>query len=232
MEIVGAGGGGSALVPKLGRYYQYFKDTYATNTGIDGDAYEPKNAARQDFDRLGNKAEVCVAHASGKFPNVTFVAVPEFLTEDNIDFCISEGDIVFLCVDNNKSRKLTDTYAGTLANVTIVCGGNDMTDGNVQIYVRKDGQDITESLSDVHPEIADPKDKSPHEMSCEEKAMESSPQLFFANDFVATLMCTVLYLIVEEGFLDKIPFGELYFDMQIGRVNPVHRIKNNNKEAK
>lgn len=225
LVIVGIGGGGSALAPKLARYCQHLKNHGSFEMLlIDGDAYTQSNEPRQAFDRCGNKAEVTVEALAKRFDQVTFTAIGEYLNPDNIDMLIGNGDIVFVCVDDNVARRLIDNHAGTLENVVIMCAGNDMTDGNVQTYIRRSGKDITKSLSEVHPEIASPQGKARYQMSCEEMAAASSPQLFFANDICSALMCMVFYHIVEvEGFLDKPPFGELYFDMLMGRVQPVDR---------
>jgi len=224
--IVGAGGVGSALAPKLARFCQYLPDTYddITITVVDGDNYEDKNATRQVFDRFGNKAEVTVERLAREFGRMRLVPFPEFVTPENIDFVFGEGSIVFSCVDNHKTRLWLDKHAGTMQDVVLVNGGNDMTDGNVQVYVRRGGKDITLSLSQVHEETASPADKSPSEMGCEERARASAPQLFFANDTVATLMTWVFYrLVTDDGFAANPAYGELYFDMMSGRVNPVAR---------
>jgi molybdopterin/thiamine biosynthesis adenylyltransferase len=223
--VVGVGGVGSALVPKLCRYCQHIKPQVPVSMIlIDGDLYEQNNANRQSFHRFGNKAEVTVEALAPQFDRVSFTSITEYLTPENVDFIIAEGSIVFLCVDNNTTRKEVDDFACTLKNVVVICGGNDMTDGNVQIYVRRKGKDTTASLADIHPEIASPQGKAPYQMNCEELAIASSPQLFFANDLVSALMCLVFYQIMEiKDFLDKPRFGELYFDMLIGRVEPVVR---------
>ena len=96
-----------------------------------------------------------------------------------------------------------------LKDVTLISGGNDLTDGNVQIYIRKDGVDLTPDLCAYHPEIANPDDKLPEEMSCEELA-ESEPQLYFTNLGVATIMCWAFYNAVVKGQHEK---SEIYFDI-------------------
>ncbi len=99
-------------------------------------------------------------------------------------------------------------YASTLKNVVLISGGNELTDGNVQLYVRREGVDLTPKLTDYHPEIENPTDKSPDEMSCQELE-ESSPQLLFTNMSVATLMCQVFYNFMQGN----VKFSEVYFDM-------------------
>jgi hypothetical protein len=104
---------------------------------------------------------------------------------------------------------ITSKYCNNLNDVTLISGGNEFTDGNVQIYVRKGGKDLTPDLCAYHPEIANPDDKLPEEMSCEELA-NSEPQLYFTNVWVATLMCAAFYNVVIKN---SIGASEIYFDM-------------------
>ena len=222
--IVGIGGVGTDLAYRLGRFCQFLDGYDTTILLIDGDAYEEKNAERQVFEVLGNKAEVTSEAASRKFDKVSFVPVDEYLTPDNIDFYLDEGNMVFCCVDNHKTRRLIDEHVSALSDAVLISGGNDLTDGNVQMYLRKEGLDLTASLSDVHKEIAEPADRSPHELSCEELAAASEPQLFFANGFVTSLMCMIFWnLVTDDSFASSPPYGELYFDLKTGRVLPIER---------
>jgi hypothetical protein len=84
-----------------------------------------------------------------------------------------------------------------------------MTDGNVQLYVRKGGVDLTPDLCAYHPEIANPDDKLPDEMSCEELS-KSEPQLYFTNLGVATLMCWMFHNAVINEQYER---SEVYFDI-------------------
>ena len=114
-----------------------------------------------------------------------------------------------MCVDNHKTRMLVSNYSKTLTDVTVISGGNELTDGNVQIYVKKSGTDLTPDLCAYHPEIANPDDKLPEELSCEERA-QSDPQLYFTNLTVATIMCWAFYNAVVKGEYEK---SEVYFDI-------------------
>jgi molybdopterin/thiamine biosynthesis adenylyltransferase len=144
-----------------------------------------------------------------------FAEFPEYVNTDNISEVIQEDDIVFIGVDNHATRKIISEYVQkSVNNITVISGGNEYTDGNVQIYIRKEGKDLTPSLTAYHPEIETPGDKSPEDMSCQELA-ESAPQLLFTNLTVATIMCWVFYRLVKTedipGLgLDK---SEVYFDI-------------------
>jgi molybdopterin/thiamine biosynthesis adenylyltransferase len=209
ISIIGLGGVGSILSERLCRFLNYAKDLTAEILMVDGDEYEQKNFERQEFTRLGNKADIKATELEVKYPGLRFDAFESYIDEKNVKEVIKEGDIVFLCVDNHKTRMIVSNYCKELKDVILISGGNDYTDGNVQIYVRKGGVDLTPDLCAYHPEIANPDDQLPQEMSCEELA-NSDPQLYFANLGVATLMCWSFYNVVVKEQYER---SEVYFDL-------------------
>jgi len=208
--VIGLGGVGSILCDNLARYLNYSDDLKATVNLIDGDHFEAKNSIRQTFIRLGDKAAVKKAELSHRFDNVNFLDFNEFINEDNVSALIPEDSIVFICVDNHISRKVISDHCSTLQNITVVSGGNEYTDGNVQLHKREGGKNVTASLTEYHPEIEYPEDQSPEDMSCEELS-HSEPQLLFTNLTVATIMCWVFYAIHKGEDVTKC--GEIYFDI-------------------
>lgn len=220
--IIGLGGIGSILCDRIARYVNYSGDRGTRMMLVDGDSYESKNLERQDFTQIGNKAEVKATDISMQFPLVRTDSFPAFVNESNLIEVIKEGDVVMLCVDNHKTRMIVNNYCKTLDNIILISGGNELTDGNVQIYVREDGKDITPDLCAYHPEIANPDDKLPEEMSCEELA-ESEPQLYFTNLTVATFMCQAFYNVVIKKECES---SEIYFDIiQMNSRSQVRLVK-------
>lgn len=213
--IIGLGGVGSILIERLCRFINFSQDMSADILLVDGDTYEPKNYERQEFTRLGNKADIKATELEVKFDRLRFDVFEEYITEENVGEVIEEGDIVFMCVDNHKSRMIISNYCKTIKDVTLISGGNDFTDGNVQLYVRRDNKDLTPDLCKYHPEIAEPDDKLPTEMSCEELAV-SEPQLYFANLGVATIMCWTFYNAVVKESYER---SEIYFDILTMNTN-------------
>jgi len=207
--IIGLGGVGSILCDNLSRYLNY-SDINASVSLVDGDYYEARNSERQTFIRLGDKASVKCTELTHKFQEVSFKDFNEFINEDNVTSLIVEDSIVFLCVDNHVSRKIISDHCQTLNNITIISGGNEYTDGNVQLYKREGGKNVTASLTEYHPEIEFPEDQSPEDMSCEELS-HSEPQLLFTNLSVATIMCWMFYAIHKKKDVTK--HGEVYFDI-------------------
>jgi len=225
VKIIGLGGIGSIFVNKLVRFINHCEsggEALGWNvTLIDGDDYEVKNKQRQEFLFIKNKAVSKLEELNNLVSESIENAIPEFITERNVMEAVRENDTIFLCVDNHKTRKIISEHARTLNDVIIVSGGNDYTDGNVQLFIREHGKSLTPSLTDYHPEIIEPSDKLPTEMSCEELA-NSDPQLFFANLTAATIMCWIAYKLVTLP-LNEIKFCESYFDIVSMAVNSVVR---------
>jgi len=209
IKIIGLGGIGAVLGNQLARFINFSEDHSAEFLLIDGDIYEPKNYQRQEFFDIGPKADVKCSELRARFTRSKFDSFTEYLNVDNVGEVIEEGDIVLMCVDNHKTRKIISDHVSTLKDVTLISGGNEYTDGNVQIHKRQGGKNLTPSLTDYHPEIETPDDRSPEEMSCEELA-KSEPQLLFTNLSVAALMCQAFYtsIIKQEN-----KYSEVYFDM-------------------
>jgi len=207
--IIGLGGIGSMLCETMARFLSYSSETKDNLLLVDGDSYEPKNSERQHFTRMGNKAEVKAADLSMQFSMLNVTSFPAFVNETTISQVILEGNIVLMCVDNHKTRMIVSNYCKQLQNVTLISGGNELIDGNVQIYIKENGVDLTPDLCSYHPEIANPEDKLPEEMSCEELSV-SEPQLYFTNLTVATFMCQAFYNAVVKKQCET---SEVYFDI-------------------
>jgi molybdopterin/thiamine biosynthesis adenylyltransferase len=218
IKAIGIGGIGCALLPFLCRYLQYSGEG-ARLTLIDGDRFERGNAARQAFSGLGNKAEVKSRELAQEFEALALRSRPEYVTEDNVARLIGEGEVVFLMVDNHASRNLVNRHVSSLADLTLISGGNDYEDGNVQVFVRQGGQDLTPSLARYHPEIAAPQDRNPAALSCEELMAAGALQLLFANLMVASLMLNAFYAL-RQGRLN---YSEVYLDIVANLSRAVSR---------
>ncbi len=207
IKVVGAGGIGSWLLQPLALYLNYSGgDEDVVLTVIDGDRYEPRNRDRQLFDRIGNKAEVAAERLKKEFPEISIRAYGEFVAPDSIEYLLEDGDTILLCVDNHKTRKLVSDFCRDLDSVVLISGGNEYTDGNIQVYVRKDRVDMTLPLANrFHPEIQRPKDRSPHEVGCGEQ-VAAEPQIIPTNFTIAALMLNAFWA-SSQGYLT---YDEVY----------------------
>ena len=109
--IVGLGGIGSSLCESLARFINYSTDLNPEILLVDGDEYEPKNFERQVFLDMGNKAEVKADELLMKFPNLRVDSYDAYINEANIADVIRNGDIVFMCVDNHKTRMIVNNFS-------------------------------------------------------------------------------------------------------------------------
>jgi len=224
-KVIGLGGVGGPIARNLAVFLAA-SQTPARLLLIDGDHFEPSNASRMIFGDYGNKARVIADELLPRFQDskLEITAIEEFIRADNIDAMISEGDIILMAVDNHTTRKMVSDHCSKLKNVLLISGGNDGVEngkrgtfGNVQIHSRKDGQDLTLSITSAHPEIANPADKHPEEKSCTE-LVTSVPQILFTNLTVAAAMLNTLLLELASGR----KYEELVFDTAEGLMRPVN----------
>jgi hypothetical protein len=222
--VIGIGGIGGALLPSLALFLNSF-DVPHRLVLVDGDEFEPKNAQRQMFQSLGNKARVKAAETVKLLGEscVTVVPVADYITPENIGNIIKTGDIVFLCVDNHPTRKLVSEHWQTLSDVILFSGGNEGinpphergTYGNVQIAVRRNGENVTVPITRYHPEITETKEKLPHELSCGQ-LVASTPQILFTNFAVASAMLNAYF----GQICDRLHYQEVKVDILDARMLP------------
>ena len=219
-KVVGIGGVGCSLLKTLPQFLA-FRFSDAEVTLIDRDEFEPQNRDRQSDAISGNKAEVMAGILREQWPELWFGAASVFLTQENIVSLVREEDIVFLCVDNHATRKLASDRCQELGDVLLISGGNEYTDGNIQVFQKKAGENITPPLDNkFHPEILVPSDRNPGEAGCERLA-RSEPQLLITNNAVATAMLNAFY-----GFLEgSLDYDEVYIDIL---TNNTRRVKREN----
>jgi len=233
VKLIGLGGTGGIVA----RYGAMFLASHGRNARlvlIDGDSFEPSNASRMFFGACGNKAAVTRDELLPRFDDspLSLIAIEEFVTTENIGRLVRDGDIVILAVDNHATRKLVNDHCADLRDVCLISGGNDGvgqdgsgairrgTYGNVQIFLRRDGIHVSASLSRFHPEIANPTDKLPTDLSCTE-LVAAAPQILFTNLTVASCILNTLWL----HLCGALHYGELSFDVAEGLMRPTLALK-------
>ena len=182
--LIGVGGTGSFLLSPLIRFltthYRNSENSWELFL-VDGDDVEEKNLDRQLFDESAIKSNKAVAasipygYLSKVFP------VDEYLGKDNIDQLITDGCTVFIGVDNLPTRARIQAHCLTLSNCVVINGGNEFSTGSCQMWIRKDGENITPVLTFLHPEISS-KGADRATMSCAAiAALDGGEQLITAN---------------------------------------------------
>jgi hypothetical protein len=224
--MIGLGGIGSPVAQALAQFLGADPSLDSTLFLIDGDVFEERNRSRVLFERGGNKAVAKAAELSARCGSgVALVPIPMYVTPYNLRTLIHERDLVFLAVDNHATRRSVSNRCRKLRDVMLISGGNDGIDdrhdgtfGNVMVYERRDGRDLTNPLSRFHPEIASPQDKRPDEIGCAALA-KSAPQLLFTNLAVAAAMLAAFH-----GWLtERLDYEEVFLDIGLARMQTVKR---------
>jgi molybdopterin/thiamine biosynthesis adenylyltransferase len=182
---------------------------------VDGDRFEEHNRQRQDFTRLGPKAQVKAEEFRRMFPRVIFSYWNEYLSPDNVQILVGEGDIVLMAIDKYVGRKVVSDRVSHLDRGAVICGANDLTTGDVMVYLRQNGQDLTFPLAnEMHPEILnpEPEDLEVHD-GCAVQVVHS-PQQLATNVATASHMFNTFWLLVTG----QLHYEELFFDIVAGEM--------------
>lgn len=97
------------------------------------------------------------------------------------------ASVVFLCVDNLKTRYEVSKYMESFSDCLVVNGGNEKTSGHVTLYERKEGKALDPNIYDVYPNITPDADQRPDEAACTEIAPKHD-QIAVTNSIVANIM--------------------------------------------
>ena len=136
--------------------------------------------------------------------------------------------MIFSCVDNHATRKLLSERCEELDNITLISGGNEYTDGNIQVYVKRDGKELSLPIANrYHPEVANPADKNPGDTPAPTRqpaqgcaaVVQASPQLVFTNNSIAAKMLECYYAVM----MGQLKYDEVYIDIVTGACRPVKR---------
>ena len=205
--MLGCGGTGGHIAPHLYRLlYSLFRPAKAVL--CDGDIVENKNLVRQNFiaaDLGKNKAEVLATRYSGAFGMETCF-IDHFIESEQQLKDLLEPDqknslvILIGAVDNNRSRQLCNSVFCQARDLIYIDSGNGLSNGQVVCGVRKGGRTVQKPVARFYPDILDPTDKFPSELSCAEASV-SAPQAITANIMAATLVLCMLYNILATGEL-------------------------------
>jgi len=212
--IIGLGGIGGALANLVWKGFNHPETLLVL---IDGDSYEERNAGRQYFTQIGyNKARSWSDRIDAEGAKCETTPIDTFFDPNNINnLQISNDDIVLLCVDNHRARKFVNDICKKLNRITLISGGNEYWDGNVQFFVNVGGELVAgDYLDTYHPEINEA--EAPKEDGCD----TGDGQLLMVNSLVASVMFCLLSNITR----DLIPtYSEVYLDAKEMKVEPVTR---------
>lgn len=226
--VIGLGGGWRT--PRdLAFFLSYFMPSSSLCL-VDGGSYKLEGRDHENFGGIGNKARVSADFIKTEFPKLDVRVFPYYVgTEQSsrsiaIYELIRSGDIVFLQVDNSKTKKIVDCYAQSLCNITIISGGTNEDQLMVQAYLKRDYKDLTPPFSSYCEDIENPQDESPLDQldrpeDCQDGIVKQRFHPF-------TMMCTSTFMmntfyaiwkLERLGKLPEFPWSELWHDIVTGR---------------
>lgn len=192
---------------------------------IDGDTFNPRNAIRQG-NGAGSKLVQRMRSLENDMLRVTYlrnmsiIGYNAFVNPDNIAMIIPpdppsnehnaeaeqlfsedtllHGNVIFLCVDNVKTRYEVSMYAETLPDVIVINGGNEKVIGHVTVYERSRGEALDPNLPEVYPDIRPDADKRPDEVGCDYVAPQHD-QIAVTNSIVANVMMAMFNKWARSG---------------------------------
>jgi molybdopterin/thiamine biosynthesis adenylyltransferase len=224
--IVGCGGITNYLYDWLVRYL-ISKNEPCNLYLIDGDEIEVSNMSRQWFESMigSNKAEAAKSAIESRLSTTTLLihAVPVFLNTRTVEthraVWLKEGVIVLACVDNNSTRVFLESEVEKLKDAVLICGGNEETSGQAQIFWRRKNRNRTPKISDIAPEILQNSGALPGDGGC---LVSSGGQTAMANWGTALAMAIMLQR-VEENPEEKPKENEIALDLARARMTAFRR---------
>jgi hypothetical protein len=227
--VIGLGGIGSWLVEPVMRFLHSKKMLDHTDIIlVDGDKYEASNRNRQIVHPklIGmNKADATAQRMRSYFPESSIIAVPQFISTKHGSYFkqYPARTWILSCSDNNVCRLHLSQIADGMDNVTLLTGGNEMTDGNSHLFHRTARSHQNETLLKKHPEIAEANDGDRSAMSCEQlAALPSGGQIIVTNFVCASTMLMHFYQSWEAYANHKIPdYNESFFDINKCAFNSI-----------
>lgn len=162
--------------------------------------------SQQEVDALRRSALMVTALA-----NVKVEAVSQYLTPANMEQIMpahpervpSTGNVdgksvIFLCVDNKKTRYQVSKYAEKFDDVLVVNCGNDKTTGHVTVYERRNGVALDPNLYEVYGDITEDADLRPDERPCTDVAPKHD-QIAITNAILSELALSRLVTWARNG---------------------------------
>lgn len=155
------------------------RQTYLRNVKIDG---------FNGYLTPANIEEVIPLHTTGNQENSeAFNKMPDNYLVTRETFIQLDIAVIFICVDNVKSRYEISKYAERFQNVLVINGGNEKTTGHVTVYERRGGKALDPNIDELFDNIRPDVDKRPDELSCTHVAPKHD-QVALTNAMIANVM--------------------------------------------
>lgn len=226
---------------------------------VDGDTFNPRNAMRQGAG-AGNKLVRRMSAMRKQIINISFlqrlhmIGFNRYINPGNMAEIIERAPVpneenrksredlkgwrladldvpvVFLGVDNLKTRYEVSKYMESFDDCLVLNGGNEKTAGHVTVYERSGGKPLDPAIYEVFPNITPDADKRPDELECAVVAPKHD-QIAITNSMVADVMLARFVkwarygLDLVKGKGDKqriIRHNEVLIDIEAPSMTPLY----------
>lgn len=159
----------------------------------------------------------CLADTPSKFTNMLKATWPG----------MRDMPVIFICVDNMKTRYEISRYAESFDNILVINGGNEKMTGHVTVYERRDGIALDPNLPDVYPDVKADADLRPDEVDTCTHIAPKHDQVSDTNEMIAIYMRRIFNRWLIQGLSSFGPKGkdrynEVLIDMEMLTSMPVY----------
>lgn len=234
LTLIGCGGTGSILVEPLVRLLRFHPQGTRYVVLADGDSFEEGNLERQLFPKsyIGlNKAET-IKDRLDFAPEIR--AIPQYLDQALLRVLLGRLPewyqneerlasppkdflpVIVTAVDNAATRREVYRFIDEMKwrNLVVIDPGNDIWTGQVTLYARMKGKDLTVHPFAMFPALLEPKDILPGQ-GCSIQVV-SQPQLITANMMAATACLNIVMALLNNQPI----WDAVYFDGKKQRMMP------------
>lgn len=191
--VVGLGGTGGLLVPKLAHILQKFSnyDLWL----MDGDVVDKGNVERQPYQEfnINEKKAVALSRKIASNYNISVYEYSDYLTGGEIENIAEKEDYeqiyILGCVDNHSTRTLLEMAYKTIKNCIYIDSANGLDDGSIFITSSVDGVKFSTLRSDVFTDIKKSKDHPSN--TCIAEIQKGNTQQFVTNDTMANTIAII-----------------------------------------
>lgn len=190
----GAGAGNKLAQRLYAINHTMVRQTFLRNMVIDG---------YNEFVTPANVEQMIPLQAEPNPENVTaFQSVIDSWKLSQEYLFANDFPVLFLCVDNVKTRYELSVYAERFKDVLVINGGNEKTTGHVTIYERRNNEALDPNIHEVFTNIRPDVDKRPDEVSCTTVGAPKHDQIAITNAMISNIMMELFTHWATHGTLD------------------------------
>lgn len=192
--VVGLGGTGGLLVPKLAHILQ--KSVDFDLWLMDGDVVDIGNVERQPYQEfnINEKKAVALSRKIASNYNVSVYEYSDYLVGGEIENITEKQDYdkiyILGCVDNHSTRILLENAYNTINDCIYIDSANGLNDGSIFITASYSGTKFGTLRSDVFADIKEAKDHPSN--TCITEIQKGNTQQFVTNDTMANTIAIIL----------------------------------------